>query len=267
MGFFDALSFLTIIPTKANKSEFKDGGRDYWWAVGILIGSLDAVIMITFNRLFGTFVAAGFTLLFDGILTQFLHYDGLSDLSDALLGSKSRSKRLEILKDPNIGAFGFVLTLMLVLIRFSVYVRYVSSPFTGVLGFILLFATISALARALCFIVGHYFPVIEKSYLAKKVFENKVSKFELAVQFFICILMVLISGVTYDKYFRIYFVDNFRFSFVILFLVVTVVVMLMVTICLFKLATKRLGGINGDTIGAAILISETAGLLMGITRW
>ena len=40
-------------------------------------------------------------------LTGFLHLDGLLDLADALLGARPQEERLRILKDPHLGAFAF----------------------------------------------------------------------------------------------------------------------------------------------------------------
>ncbi|WP_022798711.1 adenosylcobinamide-GDP ribazoletransferase [Thermus islandicus] len=40
-------------------------------------------------------------------LTGFLHLDGLLDLADALLGARPREERLRILKDPHLGGFAF----------------------------------------------------------------------------------------------------------------------------------------------------------------
>ncbi|MDW8358911.1 adenosylcobinamide-GDP ribazoletransferase [Thermus sp.] len=40
-------------------------------------------------------------------LTGFLHLDGLLDAADALLGTRTREERLRILKDPHLGAFAF----------------------------------------------------------------------------------------------------------------------------------------------------------------
>jgi adenosylcobinamide-GDP ribazoletransferase len=41
-----------------------------------------------------------------GILTRFLHWDGLADAADGLLGSFGAARRLEIMRDSRIGAFG-----------------------------------------------------------------------------------------------------------------------------------------------------------------
>lgn len=40
-------------------------------------------------------------------LTGFLHLDGLLDAADALLGARPREERLRILKDPHLGPFAF----------------------------------------------------------------------------------------------------------------------------------------------------------------
>ncbi|WP_243028890.1 adenosylcobinamide-GDP ribazoletransferase [Thermus albus] len=40
-------------------------------------------------------------------LTGFMHLDGLLDLADALLGARPKEERLRILKDPHLGSFAF----------------------------------------------------------------------------------------------------------------------------------------------------------------
>lgn len=40
-------------------------------------------------------------------LTGFLHLDGLLDVADALLGARPKEERIRILKDPHLGAFAF----------------------------------------------------------------------------------------------------------------------------------------------------------------
>ena len=53
------------------------------------------------------------------IVTGGFHLDGFMDLSDALNSFKSPEERLEILKDPHIGAFAVIRTIILVLIFVS----------------------------------------------------------------------------------------------------------------------------------------------------
>jgi adenosylcobinamide-GDP ribazoletransferase len=63
---------------------------------------------------FPPWVAAILTLIVWVALTGGLHLDGLADCCDGLLASTSVERRLEIMKDPHVGAFG-VTGLILVL--------------------------------------------------------------------------------------------------------------------------------------------------------
>ena len=53
------------------------------------------------------------------LLTRGLHLDGLADTYDALAGVHDRERRLEILRDPQIGAFGVVAVVLLLLAKVS----------------------------------------------------------------------------------------------------------------------------------------------------
>jgi adenosylcobinamide-GDP ribazoletransferase len=78
--------------------------------------------------------------------TGFLHEDGLSDTADGLLGGADRERRLEIMRDSRIGAFGaaaLVLTLMLrVTLLAAALDRF------GVFGAVLVVAATAAVSRA-----------------------------------------------------------------------------------------------------------------------
>lgn len=53
------------------------------------------------------------------LLTRGLHLDGLMDTYDALAGGHDRERRLEILRDPHVGAFGVVAIVLLLLAKVS----------------------------------------------------------------------------------------------------------------------------------------------------
>ena len=67
----------------------------------------------------GTFLfAAGLTLL-PLLITGGIHLDGFCDTSDALASHQSKEKKLEILKDPHIGAFGAISLCTYLLLYFA----------------------------------------------------------------------------------------------------------------------------------------------------
>ena len=51
--------------------------------------------------------------------TRFLHLDGFMDCMDGFFGGHNSERRLEIMKDPHVGAFGTVGVIVLLLIKFS----------------------------------------------------------------------------------------------------------------------------------------------------
>ncbi len=267
MGFLRALSFFTVIPTKTNREDFNDGGRNFWWTVGMLIGIADGAFFVSIYKLFGAFVSVSLTLLFDGLLTQFLHYDGLGDAADALLGSKTKEDRLKILKDPNIGVFGLCVVIMSVFIRFAILRQYLVFKSVNYIEFILLFGSIGLLARSLVYIIGSRNHVIEGSFLGQSVFKIKMNIVETIGQLGVCCLALFTAGYAFYNCFGYQYPNRVDSLSVFLYVGSLTLAMAMVIFGIYKLASKRLGGINGDIMGAAIMLSETAGLLVGVAKW
>ena len=69
----------------------------------------------------GTFLASVFIVLTAIILTGGLHLDGWADTGDAFFSYKDREKRLEILEDPRLGAFGTMALVLLIIVKIAVF--------------------------------------------------------------------------------------------------------------------------------------------------
>lgn len=111
-----ALSLLTALPVPVEwPSEERPDIAGYFPFVGLVIGSLTAVLFalaMAFGPAAESFVRSGATVFallivagWAGV-TRMLHWDGLADVADGMWGSHDRSRRLEIMADPAIGAFG-----------------------------------------------------------------------------------------------------------------------------------------------------------------
>jgi adenosylcobinamide-GDP ribazoletransferase len=70
--------------------------------LGVLVGGVYAVLF----DVVGPFTAAALALSIGALLTGGLHHDGLADVADAFGGGWSVERRLEIMKDSRIGAYG-----------------------------------------------------------------------------------------------------------------------------------------------------------------
>ena len=113
-----AIGFLTTIPVPQIGEYEPDAlGRSTAWfpIVGLLIGGLVAGAYYGLIFILPASVVAVLTTIVWVALSGGLHLDGLADSFDGLLPSVSREKRLSILKDVHLGAFG-VMGLVLALI-------------------------------------------------------------------------------------------------------------------------------------------------------
>lgn len=131
-GLRAATGFLTILPVRVRRNDKLAAARTWFPVVGLLLGGLlagaDLLLRVGIRAvqggpgalhggplvpmLLGTILVALLALL-----TRGLHLDGFIDTCDALLGGFDRRRRLEILRDPHVGAFGVVGAVCLLLAK------------------------------------------------------------------------------------------------------------------------------------------------------
>ena len=80
------------------------------------------------SRLAGRLLAAVVAVAVDAAVTGCLHLDGLADAADGLLPPVSRARRLEIMADPRIGAFGAVVLVLVLSLRVTALTVTVARP-------------------------------------------------------------------------------------------------------------------------------------------
>jgi len=114
-----AFNLLTTLPVRAPADwQPGDSGRAAGWYpfVGLALGALVAAVYVFAGLLFPPLVAAMLALAAWVILTGGLHLDGLADCCDGLFHTSDPVRRLEIMKDSRMGAFGgigLILALMM----------------------------------------------------------------------------------------------------------------------------------------------------------
>jgi len=82
---------------------------------------------------FPPFVAGVVTLIIWVALTGGLHLDGLADCCDGLLASVSVERRLEIMKDPHLGAFGVIGLVLILSLKVTILASLVPTTSFGIL--------------------------------------------------------------------------------------------------------------------------------------
>ena len=112
-----AIQFLTRVPTPALKTfepEWITRSTRYFPLVGQGVGAVSALVLLAGEQVWGGGVAAVLAIAVGLLLTGAFHEDGLADTADGLGGGLTPARRLEIMKDSRVGAYG-VCTLVLVL--------------------------------------------------------------------------------------------------------------------------------------------------------
>jgi adenosylcobinamide-GDP ribazoletransferase len=131
-----ALGFLTAIPIRTPVLQAGELGRAGVWfpCVGLALGAILAGAQFALNRIFSPFLSGALVVTLWAAMTGILHLDGLADCCDGLLASAAPERRLEIMHDPRLGAFGGS-GLMLFLILKTLAVA--SLPVPSVIAFLL----------------------------------------------------------------------------------------------------------------------------------
>jgi adenosylcobinamide-GDP ribazoletransferase len=125
-----ALSFLTIAGRTARAGRPTPGSLLWFPVVGALIGLVVGYAWWGAGRWWPPLVAAAIALTVDAVITGILHLDGLSDSADGLIAPMDRQRRLEVMRDPSVGAFGAVTLIVVLLLRLSVFASIAAAPLT-----------------------------------------------------------------------------------------------------------------------------------------
>ncbi len=229
-GLHLAHTFLTTLPFP-HVGEVRDGefryASGFYPAVGWTLGILLCLTHWLVSGLPSTVGAALLLAVWLG-LTGMLHFDGLVDCGDALLAAKPPEKRLEILSDVHMGAFGLAVGAVHILLKWSAI-----SSLTVWLPLLLA----PVLARAALLIPMNVFPSARAESLGAKSREGNWS-----VGFLIALPAVLLAPQ-----------------------LALVAVLTALGVAWF--ASSRLnGGISGDVYGAIVEICEVAIIIAALTR-
>src|SRR3569833_79355 len=109
--FFTALMFFTRIPCPKwvdHSEEYLNKSSKYFPVVGIIVGSISALIFWLFQLFFPVEIALIFSIIASILTTGAFHEDGFADVCDGFGGGWTKDKILLIMKDSRVGAFGVI---------------------------------------------------------------------------------------------------------------------------------------------------------------
>src|SRR5215216_473456 len=136
---FGLMTTLPFIPSPQGKlpddwSAGDSGRASIWYPfVGLVIGALTWLAWKGTIFAFPPLIGGVLTLMVWAALTGGLHLDGLADCCDGLLASTTVERRLEIMKDPHVGAFGVIGLILVLLLKASALASLSSASSFGIL--------------------------------------------------------------------------------------------------------------------------------------
>jgi adenosylcobinamide-GDP ribazoletransferase len=166
----------------------------------------------------------------------FLHWDGFMDTVDCLLSSRDREGKLRILKDSNTGAFSVVAAGLLLVCLFASIKAWLGA--SEDLDFILVLAP--AFSRAWAAFLMFSVPTLETSSLMR-FFTKGASEYHRLSMLTASTLAALLAAFEAGRLTPVAFAVGAALGYVVA-----------------NTARKELGGINGDIIGATIVLTEAA---------
>jgi cobalamin 5'-phosphate synthase/cobalamin synthase len=245
--FLIALASLTIIPIRFHKlptAECVAASRFWYPVVGLLLGAaLGGWMALASAATLSTLLVAFLTLLAWVTLTGALHLDGFFDLCDGLFGGHTPEERLRIMHDPHLGTFalaGGVLLLVGKLVALNELVRRWSDQAPWLVGAAVLIARCLALAMAG---LSRY-PRPEGT---GKALVTATQRREVVA--YVAIAAAVLAATPDGDWLR-------KGA---LFLVPCLAVLSLTWLC-----QRRLGGVTGDCLGAAIETAEVTFLFAAV---
>lgn len=234
--FLIALQFLTIVPVKITAGiKDQEYGQSLIWFpfVGMVIGLALVLALFCFGFL-PPLVTASVILTVSFIITGGIHVDGFADTCDGLYAGTTREKALAVMRDSRTGAIGVAGIVILLLLKFSLIA---TTPWGLLWRALLALSVFSRWVQTLCCYMADY-PREEgkaKNFIEHATLKGIISGGMMTLGIFL--LLMGLKGV--------------------------VIFMSSLVPCVFfiKYITKRIGGMTGDTIGAASELAEVAILL------
>lgn len=238
-GFVVCFSMYSIIPMP--QLDWDENSLKYTFCffpfVGVVIGLLTILwyhlsVLMGLNGLLYCAVA----VLIPVVISGGIHVDGLIDTCDALFSYGNKEKKLEILKDPRVGAFGVIGCVAYFILALGLYAQFYKNHANLIIlaiGFII--------TRCMSAFAITSMNSAKKTGLASTFggsANKKAVKITLAVYLFLCfsVMLFLSQAVT----------------------LILAGVLIMVVFWFRHICKKQFGGITGDLAGLFLNISEIA---------
>lgn len=238
-----AIMFLTRLPVGTWCSgDPGDLARSTRWfpLVGLLIGSLIALVYYLASLVFPVSVSVVLMLVAGVLLTGAFHEDGLADVADSA-GAFGLDAKLEIMRDSRVGTYGSLALILLVSLKGVLLIELASDSLSSIVSAVII-AHVWSRWSSVCLMFEHEYARPEA---ANKVVAEGVGGWRFGEATVLCLVIVLCVIFLFG-------INNVVWA--------TGLPYLAAYVCgwYFK---RAFGGITGDCLGAANQVVEIAVLL------
>ena len=244
--FFFALSFLTRIPIPfeiEDNQKVSSKSMFYYPLVGVIIGIITAGIDRLFFQLFPVNVRNVLVLITLVYISGGLHLDGFMDMMDGIFSGRKPSRILEIMHDSQVGSFGVIGFVLLMLLKLNLL-----ASFSGINRIVVLLI-MPVVSRFMMVFSIKYFPLAESSKLGSDFKSNLRWREVIGSTIWLVLLFLFLN--------QYYFLSYFHFLIIFL-------LSLGITILFGYYIKSKIKGITGDIIGAINEIMEVLVLLISL---
>ena len=227
-----SLQFLTVLPVRRVTASPGESAI-YFSLIGALLGASSGAIfqlaVAGLSRPLGALVALGWLIA----ITGGLHEDGLADVADAVRAGRTRERIMQILKDSRIGTYGALALILSVSMRWQALVQSDLNPITGM-------AAAVALSRATLVALAGIAPGTGSG--LGQDFARACTPMTVGVS--VCFAIAISLSV------------DLRYA------AAMVIADMLIVLMARAYFIKHLGGVNGDCLGAACQVVETANMVI-----
>jgi adenosylcobinamide-GDP ribazoletransferase len=198
----------------------------------LVIGALTWLAWTGARSVLPPLVAGVLALIVWVVLTGGLHLDGFADCCDGLLTSVSTERRLEIMKDPRLGAFGVIGLVLILFLKATILASLLPVTSFGIL--------LAASLGRWCILIGGLLPLARPSGMGADFaagFQRSFIAWGAIIPFGLGILLGRRG-------------------------ILSILAGVIATALILWLAKSRVGGVTGDVFGMIVEVVETVALLV-----
>ncbi len=118
-GPLEAFALLTVLPVPRRATASARGVLPWAPLVGLVLGGLASGVGVLGARIVSPLVGAALALILLALLTRGLHLDGLADTADGLGPLRDRDRALAVMRQGDVGPFGVAAVVLVLLLQVS----------------------------------------------------------------------------------------------------------------------------------------------------